>query len=211
MKTKLALLIVYFFSLNTFAAGTTAPKVEDTIKRLNWNGIDVIYIEDNRFPTYDFVVYFGDGALSDEAGPKGLTNHAFNLLDSGTAKHSQKEILDQLEFFGTELNSEVTHEYTTLSMSGLSKDLTTSMTQVCSLLREANFPVATVKQELDKERSDLQSLVANPQALSDRVFREVSLGKTPYSYPVSGKLHDLDLYTPELMWAKIDYFLDKVK
>ena len=81
------------------------------------------------------------------------------------------------------------------------------MTQTCSLLREANFPAPILKQELDKERSELQSLVANPQALSDRVFREVSLGNTPYSYPVTGKLRNLDFYTPNALRAKVDYFL----
>ena len=81
-----------------FSWGAPAqPGIEDNIKRLNWNGMDVVYIEDNRFPTYDLVFYFADGALSDEPGRKGLTYHAFNLLDSGTAKMSQKDILDQFE------------------------------------------------------------------------------------------------------------------
>lgn len=207
MKTKLIIALSFLFSANTFAA----PKVEDTIKRLSWNGIDVVYIEDNRFPTYDLLMYFADGALSDSKGGMGVTTHAFNLLDAGTAKLSQKEIMDQLEFYGTEFNAEVTHEFTTLSMSGLSKDVNTSMTQVCSLLREASFPKETVKQELDKEKSELQSLVANPQGLSDRVFREVSLGNTPYAYPVSGKVADLDLLTGEVLRAKVDYFLNNVK
>ena len=207
MKTTLFIFTTLLFSINAF--GVT--KIEDSIKRLNWNGIDVIYIEDNRFPTYDLLVYFADGALSDEKGQLGATKHAFNLLDTGTAKLSQKDILDQFEFYGTEFGVDVTHEYSTLSMSGLSKDLATSVGQACSLLREASFPPLVVKQELDKERSDLLSLVANPQALSDRVFREVSLGLTPYSYPVTGKLHDLDLYTSDALRAKVDYFLNKVK
>lgn len=210
MKTRLLLTLACFTSINAFSA-TNSPKVEDSIKHLNWNGVDVVYIEDNRFPTYDFVMYFADGALSDKSGEGGLTNHAFNLLDSGTAKLSQKEILDQFEFSGTELGSDVTHEFTTISMSGLSKDLNNSMSQACSLFREASFPKDILKQELDKERASLMSLVANPQGLSERVFREVSLTNTPYSYPVSGKLKDLDLYTPEQLRAKVDYFLNKVK
>ncbi len=207
MKTKLILALSLCISFKTFAAA----KIEDSIKHLKWNGVDVVFIEDNRFPTYDIVFYFGDGALSDDKGRMGLTQHAFNLLDAGTAKLSQKDILDQFEFYGTEFSSDITHEYTTLAMSGLSKDLNTSMTQACSLLREANFPAEIVKQDLDKERSELQSLVANPQALSDRVFREVSLANTPYSYPVSGKLRDLDTYTPAALRAKMDYFLNTVK
>ncbi len=209
MKTSTYIigLSALFYSLQSFAA----PKIEDSIKRLNWNGIEVVYLEDNRFPTYDLLIYFADGALSDEKMQMGSTKHAFNLLDAGTAKLSQKEIMDQFEFLGTEFGVDVTHEFTTLSMAGLSKDLTTSMGQACSMLREANFPLPIIKQELEKEKTELQSLVSSPQALSDRVFREVSLGNTPYSYPVTGKLKNLDFYTPNLLRAKVDYFLDKVK
>lgn len=207
MKTKLLVMLSILISTKSFALA----KVEDSIKRLNWNGIDVVYIEDNRFPTYDFVLYFADGALSDAKDVMGSTSHAFSLLDSGTAKLSQKEILDQFEFYGTEYNSDITHEFTTLSISGLSKDINTTMDQTCSLLREASYPETTIKQELDKERSELQSLVANPQALSERVFREVSMAHTPYAYPVTGKLHDLDLYTPEKLRSKMNYFLNNVK
>jgi zinc protease len=207
MKKNILLVATLLFSMNSFAK----TKVEDSIKRLNWNGVDVVYIEDNRFPTYDLLIYFADGALSDESNHMGSTKHAFNLLDAGTAKLSQKEILDQLEFYGTEFGVDVTHEFSTLSLSGLSKDLTTSVSQTCDLLREASFPAPIIKQDLDKERSELLSLVSNPQGLADRVFREISLNNTPYSYPVSGKLRNLDFYTPEILRAKVDYFLNKVK
>ncbi len=208
MKKKILLTFSLLINFSSFAA---TAKIEDSIKKLNWNGIDVIYIEDARFPTYDMLVYFADGALSDEPGRMGLTQHAFNLLDAGTPKLSQKEILDQFEFTGTEFSTDVTHEYTTLAMSGLAKDINTSIAQACSLLREANFPSDVVKQELDKEKSELQSLVANPQALSDRVFREVSMSGSPYAYPVSGKLKDLDTFTQAGLRSRVDYFLDKVK
>lgn len=197
-------------SLNSFAA-PKLPSIEDNIKRLKWNGIDVVFIEDNRFPTYDLTIYFADGALSETKKEHGLTIHSFNLLDSGTDKLSQKEILDQLEFLGTDFGAEVTHEYTTVNVSGLTKDLKTSMTQVCSLFRSATYPEAVIKKELELERSGLQSLISSPQALTERVFREVSLSRTPYAYPVAGKLKDLGTYTPETLRKRMDYFLNNVK
>ena len=149
---KIATLFISIFFI--LSAHATA-KIEDNIKHLNWNGIDVVFIEDNRFPTYDLVIYFADGALSDGKYERGLTSHAFNLLDSGTQKLTQKEILDQFEFYGTELSAETTHEYSTLTMSGLSKDLNTSLAQACNLLREANYPADVLKNELDKEKSEI--------------------------------------------------------
>lgn len=207
---KIILSLTLLFS-SSFLKAAVPVSIEDNIKRLNWNGIDVVYIEDNRFPTYDLTIYFADGALSDSPESMGLTQHSFNLLDSGTEKLSQKEILDQLEFYGTEFAADVTHEYSTVSISGLSKDLKTTVNQFCSLFREATYPEAVIKKELELEKTGLQSLIASPQGLTERIFREISLAKTPYSYPVGGKMKDLKTYTAKNLRAKMDYFLDKVK
>lgn len=197
-------------SMNLMAAAAL-PSIEDNIKKLNWNGIDVVFIEDSRFPTYDLTIYFADGALSETKKERGLSIHSFNLLDAGTDKMTQKEILDQLEFLGTSFGADVTHEFTTVNVSGLTKDLKTSMTQVCSLLRSATYPPAVIRKELELEKSGLQTLVSSPQALAERVFREVSMSNTPYSYPVAGKLKDLGTYTSATLRSRMNYFLDNVK
>ena len=208
---KSILLLATFISFQAFSATPKPVAIEDNIKRLNWNGIEVVYIEDKRFPTYDLTIYFADGALSEKKGQAGLSVHSFNLIDSGTDKLSQKEILDDLEFLGTDFGADVTHEYTTLNVSGLTKDLKTSMTQICSLLRSATFPEAVIKKELELERSGLQRMISSPSALSERVFREVSMSNTPYSYPVAGKMVDLKALDSASLRNQLNYFLDTVK
>ena len=188
---KLILLMSSLISLQAFCTTAKPASIEDNIKRLSWNGVEVVYIEDKRFPTYDLTLYFADGALSEKKGQAGLSVHSFNLIDSGTDKLTQQEILDDLEFLGTDFGVSVTHEYTTSRISGLAHDLKKSMTQICSLMRSATYPDAIIKKELELERAGLQSLVSSPSALSDLIFREVSMSNTPYSYPVDGKMADL--------------------
>ena len=211
MKKPLLAMAMMAFMINIFAAETKQPQIEDSIKHLKWNGIDVVYIEDNRFPTYDMTIYFADGALSEKKGESGLTIHSINLMDSGTDKLSQQEILDQMEFLGTDFNADVTHEFSTMTVSGLTKDLKISMGQICSLMRSATFPENTIRKELDLERTNLQSMVASPQALAERVFREISMSNTPYAYPVAGKLKDLKELKSNALRERLDYLLDKVK
>jgi zinc protease len=189
---------------------SASDAIKSSFKKLNWNGIEVIFLEDNRFPTYEMVMYFADGALSDSTH-KGETEHAFNLIDSGTSKLTQEQILDQIDFLGTEIESDTTHEYTTFSMSGLSKDFNSSMKDVCHLFRDVQYPKDVLKKELDKEKSGYHSMVSHLQGLADRANREITLSGTPYSYPVSGKLKDLDLYTSDGLKKKLNYFLDNVK
>lgn len=208
VKMKRMFFVFVLLNLTTKTFGSDIGK---NIKHLNWNGIEVVYLEDNRFPTFDFTLYFSDGALGDGKYDKGLTYHTLNLLDAGTEKLTQKEILEQLEFYGTEFNVDVTHEFSTLSVSGLTKDLDTTMTQICSLLRNANYPDNIVQKELSLERANLQALVASPQALAERIFREISLEGTAYSYPVAGKSIDFKNLKTKKMRERLDFFLNKVK
>lgn len=212
MKNKIIILLAFVFNLSAaIGAQPKIPPIEENIKKLNWNGIDVVYIEDNRFPTYDMTIYFADGALSDGSKEQGLSDHSFGHLDSGTTTLTQQQILDQLEFYGTDYGTDVTHEYSTVAISGLAKDLNTTATLFCSLMRDTTYPENVLKKELAQQKSGLQSLVASPQALAERVFREVSLGGSPYAYPVAGKIADFKKYNSKALKEKMNYFLDKVK
>lgn len=207
MKTTLFISTLLCSLTLNLSANEGAKKA---IKKLNWNGVEVVFIEDNRFPTYDMVVYFADGALSDQKTP-GMSQHAFNFMDSGTPKYSQKELLDRIDFLGTDIGADTTHEYTTMSLSGLAKDFNSALKDTCHMLREGTYPEEVIKKELDKERQALKSLVSSPGGLADRANREVSMNGTPYAYPVSGKLKDLDNITPKALREKMDYYLNSVK
>ncbi len=202
-------LIGIFILAITLSQGILADTASD-IKKYDWNGVDLIFIEDNRFPTFDLLVYFADGALSDEV-TKGESIHAFNFLTSGTNKFSEAEILDQYEFMGASFNSSVTHEYSTISLSGLLKDFPKALELSCHLLHSATFPKEKIKVELEKEKSDLKSMIAEPQSLTERVFREYSMQNTPYGYPVPGKVVDLDKIHSDGLRSKMNYFLTQVK
>jgi len=203
-KILVSICTLLIFGKNTFA------ETNVDIKKYDWNGVDLIFLEDNRFPTFNMLVYFADGALSDQP-IKGETIHAFNYLTSGTDKYSEAEILDAYEFMGANFNSSVTHEYSTISLSGLMKDFSEALKLTCHLLNSANFPADKIKVELEKEKSDLKSMIAEPQSLTERVFREYSMRNTPYGYPVPGKLADLDKIESSNLRNKMNYFLKNVK
>ncbi len=202
--------IIIFLAFILSGIVQASSDISSSIKKYNYEGLELVFIPDNRFPTYDLVIYFADGALSDGKN-FGATEHAFNHIDAGTKEMSQKEILEKIEFLGTELDIDVTHEYSTISISGLSKDYTKSVSDVCQLLKDATYPSNILRQEIDQEKMGLKSLVGSPQALADRVYREVSMKNTPYSYPVGGKLKDLDKLDTKILREKMDYFLSKVQ
>lgn len=180
------------------------------VQKLNWEGLDVIWIKDNRFPTYDITVYYGDGSLSD-GNKKGETERMFSLLGKGTPKYSFKEIAEQFEFWSFSGGSNVFHEYSSYNFSGLLKDLKPTMKFICHIFKNASFPESEIKKHLTNAKLGFQSLVSNPSSLASRAFREISMAGTPFYYPTGGKLKDLSLVTREGLKKKLNYFQTKVQ
>lgn len=185
--------------------------VEDKIKKLNWNGIDVIWLQDERFPTYTISIYFADGALSDEKGFEGETENMFSLLDSGTRRFSQKDIVDNLEFYGVGYGASVTHEYANYSISGLVKDIVPTVKKVCHLFVDSTFPKAIIRKEIKRSKDGIKNSVNNPGALASRAFRELSLKGTAFEVPSGGKLKNYDRFNGKRFKQKLEYFNKNVK
>ncbi|MCR9204297.1 MAG: hypothetical protein NXH75_06960, partial [Halobacteriovoraceae bacterium] len=60
MKLNVAMLLI---SLCWSSLGAVDPLKKVT--KLKWEDLEVVYLEDDRFPTYSLIVYFADGALKD--------------------------------------------------------------------------------------------------------------------------------------------------
>jgi zinc protease len=204
--------ILFVCLLNsTFSSLWGGDDIRDSVHRLNWNDLEVVWVEDDRFPTFTVTFYFADGALADEAGELGSSNAMFRMLTSGTRRYGQKDISDYLEFYGSAVSTNVSHEYSTVSVSGLVKDSIPLLKQVCHLFSDASFP----EDELDKEKKravdGLMSLVNNHSSLATTAFREISLEGTPYAYPFSGKLVDIKKINRNMLVKRHQYFNEKVK
>ena len=162
----------------------------DSVNREKWGDLDVVWIEDNKFPRFYAAVYFQDGSLSDPFS--GLTQGTFDQMSAGTSKDSQREISEFFDFYGVNLKHSVTHEYSVYSVQGLVKDINPVMTKVCELFKDAQYPQKELTSYVSRSKSHLKNLVTSHAALADRIFRKLSLAETPYATPVEGTLESYD-------------------
>ncbi len=181
---------------------------QEKVRKFDWNGVEVVYLPDQSFPTYNFVVYFADGALSDQIG--GETDAMFSLLTYGTRRFEQKDINDNLDYFGVERSSEVTHEYSVYHISGLAKDIKPTMKMMCHLFSDATFPELELKRYKTIRKERLTNLINSQSALAGRAFRALSMEGTPFAPPMSGELKDIDRWTSKALKDKLGYFNNKV-
>lgn len=206
MKTFNTLIIAGLLSQGALAKDFFSGK----ISKFNWENLEVVYLEDDRFPTYQVTVYFADGALSDE-GVQGVTSAAFDYMDLGTRRFSRQDIAENLEFFGANYGATVTHEYSTFAVSGLVKDIIPTAKKICHLFQDGTYPERELSKEKKRILDSLDNMVGNHGALASRVFREEVLQGSPYSYPVEGKKKDVKRWTQKALKQKMAYFNEKVK
>jgi len=193
---KFALIL---FSLCVVANARTS--FMDSVKRLKWGDLEVVWVEDDKFPNFTASLYYQDGALSDSI--PGLTQATLDQLSSGTSKEGQKQIAEFFEFYGANVRDTVTHEYSIVTLQGLTKDIRPLMGKVCELMNDATYPASELTSYINRSKSNLNNLVTSHSTLADRVFRQLSLNGTPYSSPVEGNLKSLGELKPQLLKERL--------
>lgn len=196
MKMKLALILTFICSSvlaeNNFLSSVKRTKIKD---------YEVIWLEDKKFPSFIASVYFNDGALRDEVD--GLTQVTFDQLSSGTSKETEKEIAEFFDFYGASLRHSVTHEYSVLTIRGLTKDIDPIVNKVCDLFNDAQYPQFELDSYISRKKSNLRNLVTSHSNLADRVYRKISLKGTPFATDVDGTLSSLDQIKSKNLKARL--------
>lgn len=202
IRQCLLIIAVFISTLSCFA--------DEGVKKLNWNGIEVVWLEDNRFPTYNVLFYFGDGAISDNSKRMGETSWMFALLSSGTRRFSRSEIKDNLDYFGASYGGSVSHEYSEFQVSGLVKDILPTMKKICHIFDDANFPVGEIKKLKKRVMSSKKNLVSSHASIGQMAFRELSMSGTPFGHSSEGKLKDIKYIKQKYLLKRLEFFNKKV-
>jgi zinc protease len=192
-------LIIGLLFLNSAFAKSTFL---DSVTRMKWNDVDVVWIKDDKFPKFTASIYFQDGALNDSVA--GITQTTFDQITAGTAKETQRELSEFFDFYGANLRHSVTHEYSVFTVQALTKDIKPVMAKVCEIFKDAQYPENELNSHLSRSKSHLKNLVTSHSALADRVFRKVSLGDTLYAQPVEGTIKSFDKIKPALLKARLE-------
>jgi zinc protease len=197
----------FYICLILFVSCHTLALASD-VKDMNWDGLEVVWLKDNRLPIYNVAFYFADGALSD--GLSGETAFMFDQLKSGTNRYSHKEISDALDFYGVSTSYSVFHEYSLFRVTGLLKDVLPTMKMVCHLFHDSIFPVSELENQKKSDITGLANLVSSPDDLAERIFRRITMKGTPFADPADGTLKDIKRLKSAQLQGKLEYFKKRV-
>lgn len=205
MRALSIVILLWISSLSSYSASL------EKVRKKKWGHLDVVWIEDDRVPTFSVQVYFADGALSDHKGKEGETESMFTGLFWGTNRFNQKEIGDNLEYFGVRHGFQVFHEYSTFMVYGLTRDIVPLMKKYCHLFSDSIYPKEEVARYVKRTKTYLGNLVADHSSLANHVFRRLSLRGTDFEYPVSGTLRSLGKIKSRDLVSQKKYFNNRVR
>jgi predicted Zn-dependent peptidase len=161
------------------------------------NGLNLRVISHGSVPVAAAVLLLPGGSSADARPQAGLASLAADLLDEGSRGQSALEISDRIARMGGDLDLEVSHDATVVSLAMLDRFIDEGLSlvhEICTSPNLAESDFARIRQ-LRLER--LRQLRDHPGALADRAFAQLLYQSHPYAQPNHGTAASLGSLTVE--------------
>jgi zinc protease len=126
------------------------------------------------------------GSILDPPDKPGVANLVAQLMTQGTKTRTAPQISEAIEFVGGSLNVEAGQEFTTISLSVLSKDLDLGLDLLVDILRHPIFAPAEVERKKQEIIAGIKRNQEDPGTVSWQAFMSLVYGTNPYGRPVEG-------------------------
>jgi zinc protease len=127
----------------------------------------------------------------------GTASLAASMLTKGTAKHSEKELAEELETYAINLNGNASLDATNVTAGCLREHLPRAINLLSEVVRTPTFPAA----EFEKSRKQVLTSLAisskEPATIAEREFRKHLFGDHPYSRTPTGEQKDVEALKPD--------------
>lgn len=161
------------------------------------NGLTVLVLEQPALPIIQVETLIRAGSAYDPAQKAGLANMVSALLDEGTTNRNAEQIAEEIDFIGGSLYSNVTEDFTTVSLRILKKDVGLGFELLQDVLLNPSFPEKEFTRIRNQILGVIQSEEENPGVVAGKAFNELVFGEHSYRWPVNGYQKTLASITRE--------------
>lgn len=150
------------------------------------NGLQIRVVSHRSVPVAATVLLVPGGSSAEIPAQAGLASLTADLLDEGSGGQSALEVSDRIARMGGDLDVEVSHDATVVSLATLDRFLEQGLKlvhEICTVPNLAEPDFQRVRQ-LRLER--LRQLRDHPAALADRAFAQLLYQSHPYAQPGHG-------------------------
>jgi len=170
-----------------------APSVNDS--KLD-NGLTVWLVSEPGFPKVSIALAVRGGFAADPSDRPGISSLLARTIDQGTSSRSARQIAQELQAAGGDLNALPGKDFILVSTSFLSARSDTGLNVFADLVQNASFPEAEVALARRNAENDLMQQESQPSFLASRAMARVLFGDSPYHVTSLTKA-SIDAATPE--------------
>ncbi len=158
------------------------------------NGLEIVLVEDRRFPLVTVRLSFQAGTKYDPEDLPGLSQSVGSLLNEGTRKRTSRQIAEELASIGGTLLAQSGPDALTLSGNALSENAAVLFEILADVARNAEFPPAEVKLHQQNRKQMLLEQYSDPSYVADEQAHKEVFGAHPYGHigPTMASLDKLD-------------------
>ncbi len=190
MKTgRVISIMLVSFLLFFNSAQADLRKAERLITK---NGLTVVLLERNALPFITVHTAIKAGSYYDPREYPGLANITAHLLTEGTSDKSASEISEKIDFVGGSLSSGGGIDYSSASLTVLSKDRETGFELLSDILINPSFAEEEIERAKSQIKAGIISKADDPSTVATEAFNKILFGKHPYSRPAEGDIQSVE-------------------
>ncbi|MDO8141846.1 MAG: pitrilysin family protein [Candidatus Brocadiales bacterium] len=164
------------------------------------NGMEVILVENQANPMIAAVTIVKTGSRNEDAASNGSAHFLEHLLFNGTKTRTQKQIYDEMDFYGGYNNAHTGPDYTNYMILMPKEFIVQGMDIQADMLFNATLP----DEKFEKERGIVIEEIGkgadhSEQQVSNH-FLKVFYAGTPYERPVLGTVSTISHLKRERVW-----------
>jgi len=145
------------------------------------NGLEVVLVDDARFPMTQVRLGFHAGARLDPPELTGLAEMAAQLLKEGTETRSARQFAEDVAAIGGTLEARATPDFLIVSGSALSEETGRLVELLADMARRAAFPEEEIRLRKQNRKQELAHERSQPDVLADEKLHQVVFGQHPYA------------------------------
>jgi len=157
------------------------------------NGLKVMVVQNTEVPYLTTRLGLLPGAWTEDK--PGAASMAMQMLEKGTAKHTEAQLAEELDYYAISLSGSADLDAATVSAGSLREHTDRAVELMAEIVRTPTFPDEEFDKLRDQVRTGLAISTNEPSYIADRELRQRLYGQHPYARTATGELADVDALT----------------
>jgi zinc protease len=169
------------------AKGASAPQVSKL-----GNGATLVVEERPNAPSVTVGIFFGGGRTAENSANAGITRLMTGAMRRGTASRAAEQIDREIEFLGTQLNSNASQDYFGFVFDVVSRNVRPATSLLADVVLNPTFPDKGIEEEKHLQKAAIKRNFDSATARPGQLMLEKLWGNHPYALPPDGYVTSVD-------------------